>query len=105
MKTWAAGLDLRLMNQGSIATCVRRQGESVAGLTWAIPSATLLVFDYRFAEVVDIYILSDHRHIIFNVVPWRSRTTSSHRDSNQQRHCCMKRLNRDLPKAAANVGV
>ncbi|XP_068629252.1 uncharacterized protein [Battus philenor] len=34
---WAAGLDLRLINRGSVSSCVRWQGETVVYLTWRLP--------------------------------------------------------------------
>ncbi|XP_053989811.1 uncharacterized protein LOC128882251 [Hylaeus volcanicus] len=40
---WAASADLRLLNRGSVSTCVRWQGESIVDLSWATPAASRLV--------------------------------------------------------------
>ncbi|CAH0724206.1 unnamed protein product, partial [Brenthis ino] len=64
IQEWAASLDLRILNQGSISTCVRWQGESIVDLTWASTSASRMVSDWRVAE--DVVTLSDHRYITSN---------------------------------------
>ncbi|XP_053999810.1 uncharacterized protein LOC128887673 [Hylaeus anthracinus] len=40
---WASSGDLRLLNRGSVSTCVRWQGESIVDLSWATPGASRLV--------------------------------------------------------------
>lgn len=37
---WAAALNFDIVNRGSVSTCVRWQGESIADLKWANPLAT-----------------------------------------------------------------
>ncbi|CAK9820194.1 Putative 115 kDa protein in type-1 retrotransposable element R1DM [Anthophora quadrimaculata] len=61
---WAAELELRLVNRGSTATCVRPQGSSIVDLTWASPSAVRRVAGWRVAEEAET--LSDHRYIVFS---------------------------------------
>jgi len=41
--SWAAELDLQLLNRWSKSTCVRTQGQSIVNLTWATPLAVRLV--------------------------------------------------------------
>ncbi|KAF9412052.1 hypothetical protein HW555_009330 [Spodoptera exigua] len=74
VQDWAASLDLRLMNQGAIATCVRWQGESIVDLTWASPSLASRIMNWRVAE--EMVTLSDHRHIVFDVAPSPSHSRS-----------------------------
>ncbi|CAK9834318.1 Putative 115 kDa protein in type-1 retrotransposable element R1DM [Anthophora retusa] len=62
---WAAELELRLMNVGSVATCVRPRGSSIVDLTWASPAAARRVTGWRVAEEAET--LSDHRYIVFSV--------------------------------------
>lgn len=95
---WAAGLDLRLLNQGSVSTCVRWQGESIVDLSWATPSATRLVSGWRVAE--EIVTLSDHRHIILDVT-MRLPTTLVR--GSARLSWALKRLDRDKLLAAAHV--
>ncbi|XP_072949802.1 uncharacterized protein [Epargyreus clarus] len=97
---WAAGLDLRLLNRGSVSTCVRWQGESVVDLSWATLSAERLVTGWRVAD--DLVTLSDHRHILVDVV-LRLPAADVRRTNDQPRRWAMKRLNRDLLVAAAHV--
>ncbi|CAK1598874.1 unnamed protein product [Parnassius mnemosyne] len=98
---WAAGLDLRLMNQGSVSTCVRWQGESIVDLTWATPPAMQMLSGWRVAE--EVVTLSDHRHIVFNVALRQPDSNPSRRDSSPPRRWCLKRLDQDKLEAAAIV--
>ncbi|XP_049880311.1 uncharacterized protein LOC126376807 [Pectinophora gossypiella] len=101
LQEWADGLDLRLLNQGSVSTCVRWQGESVVDLSWATPAAARLVSGWRVAE--ELVTLSDHRHIVIEVSirpPERSQ-----RDEGLPRRWSLKQLDPDLFVAAANVAL
>ncbi|XP_053990546.1 uncharacterized protein LOC128882804 [Hylaeus volcanicus] len=60
-----ASADLRLLNRGSVSTCVRWQGESIVDLSWATPAAARLVSGWRVAEEVES--LSDHLYILMDV--------------------------------------
>ncbi|XP_072949830.1 uncharacterized protein [Epargyreus clarus] len=97
---WAAGLDLRLLNRGSVSTCVRWQGESVVDLSWATLSAERMVTGWRVAE--DLVTLSDHRHIILDVV-LQLPAADGRRTNDRPRRWARNRLNRDLLVAAAHV--
>ena len=97
---WAAGLDLCLLNQGSVSTCVRWQGESIVDLTWATPSAVHMVSGWRVAEEMET--LSDHRHIVFDVAIHPPGRPGQHSGSPPQRWA-LKRLDKDLLEAAAIV--
>ncbi|XP_072929562.1 uncharacterized protein [Epargyreus clarus] len=98
---WAAGLDLRLLNRGSVSTCVRWQGESIVDLSWATLSAERLVTDWRVAE--DLVTLSDHRHILLDVVLQLPAADTRRQANDHPRRWARKRLNRDLLVAAAHV--
>lgn len=99
LQEWAGGLDLRLLNQGSVSTCVRWQGESVVDLSWATPSAAQLVSGWRVAE--ELVTLSDHRHIVINVSIRRPGRPQG--EDGPQRRWSVKRLDVDLLEAAANI--
>ncbi|KAG7294989.1 hypothetical protein JYU34_022609 [Plutella xylostella] len=96
---WAAGLDLRLLNRGSVPTCVRWQGESIVDLSWATPPAARLVSGWRVAE--EMVTLSDHRHVVFEV----NLRPAGHtiRTDTAQRRWALKSLDRDSLVAAATV--
>ncbi|XP_072933739.1 uncharacterized protein [Epargyreus clarus] len=98
---WAAGLDLRLLNRGSVSTCVRWQGESIVDLSWATLSAERLVTDWRVAE--DLVTLSDHRHILLDVVLQLPAADTRRQANDHPRRWARKRLNQDLLVAAAHV--
>lgn len=97
LQEWAASVDLRLLNNGAMSTCVRWQGESIVDLSWATSSAIRMVSGWRVAE--DLVTLSDHRHIIIDV----DRPTIDHRQRTQPTRWSLKRLDRDMLIAAANV--
>ncbi|XP_011707944.1 PREDICTED: uncharacterized protein LOC105462792 [Wasmannia auropunctata] len=59
--TWAAALDLRLINEGTAPTCVRPQGTSIVDLTWA--SSAILPMIVSWVTAVEAESLSDHRYI------------------------------------------
>lgn len=94
---WAASADLRLLNHGSVSTCVRWQGESVVDLSWATPAAVRLISGWKVAE--DLVTLSDHRHIIIEV----DRFLAGNTQRAPSAHWSVKRLDRDKLIAAANV--
>ncbi|XP_072934987.1 uncharacterized protein [Epargyreus clarus] len=100
MLEWAAGLDLRLLNRGSVSTCVRWQGESVVDLSWATLSAERLITGWRVAD--ELVTLSDHRHILVDVV-LRLPAVDARRAEDRPCRWALKRLNRDLLVAAAHV--
>ncbi|XP_072938828.1 uncharacterized protein [Epargyreus clarus] len=97
---WAAGLDLRLLNRGSVSTCVRWQGESVVDLSWATLSAERLITGWRVAD--ELVTLSDHRHILVDVV-LRLPAADARSAEDRPRRWALKRLNQDLLVAAAHV--
>lgn len=97
LKEWAASLNIELLNQGTVSTCVRWQGESIVDLSWASPAARRLVTGWRVAE--ELVTLSDHRHIMIDIdIP-----TSNHRQSTQVTRWSLKQLDRDKLIAAAHI--
>ncbi|XP_072934935.1 uncharacterized protein [Epargyreus clarus] len=97
---WAAELDLRLLNRGSVSTCVRWQGESIVDLSWATASAERLVTGWRVAE--EIVTLSDHRHITLDVA-LQLPVHNGRLGEGPPRRWALKRLDRDMLIAAAHV--
>ncbi|XP_072938884.1 uncharacterized protein [Epargyreus clarus] len=97
---WAAELDLRLLNRGSVSTCVRWQGESIVDLSWATASAKRLVTGWRVAEA--IVTLSDHRHITLDVA-LQLPVHNGRLGEGPPRRWALKRLDRDMLIAAAHV--
>ncbi|XP_053989821.1 uncharacterized protein LOC128882262 [Hylaeus volcanicus] len=99
---WAASADLRLLNRGSVNTCVRWQGESIVDLSWATPAASRLVSGWRVVEEVES--LSDHPYIFMDVSaapqyhPARGPTPGR-----PPRRWALKRLEKDALMAAALV--
>lgn len=63
VKEWAAACDLRLLNSGKTATCIRTQGTSIIDLTWASPKATNFIKNWKVREEMESG--SDHNYIIF----------------------------------------
>ncbi|XP_068625254.1 uncharacterized protein [Battus philenor] len=74
---WAAGLDLRLVNRGSVSICVRWQGEFVVDLT-ATPAAMRILSAWPVAD-------------------------SGGRDGSTTRRWCLKRLDKERLEATACV--
>jgi hypothetical protein len=95
---WAATLDLRLLNRGSVPTCVRWQGESIVDLSWATPSALAMVSGWRVAE--EVVSLSDHRHVRMNVTFRHTGAQFNPRRNSPPRRWSLMRLDRDLLEAA-----
>ncbi|XP_061385255.1 uncharacterized protein LOC133320635 [Danaus plexippus] len=65
VEDWALETGLVILNQGSVPTCVRMQGESVVDISFASPTLSSRVVDWRVMEDVETY--SDHRYIRFDV--------------------------------------
>ncbi|XP_032690542.1 uncharacterized protein LOC116853523 [Odontomachus brunneus] len=60
-EAWAASTGVHLLNEGSVSTCVRPQGESIIDLTWVNSPAVRAVGGLRVAEGIDTG--SDHLYI------------------------------------------
>ena len=63
---WAAGLDLILLNEGFVPTCVHPRGVSGVDVSWALVSTVRYIRDWRVA--VDTESLSDHRYVFMKVL-------------------------------------
>lgn len=57
--------DLRLINKGSVATCVRPQGSSIVDITWSTSDIHSIICNWKVED--DDISLSDHRYITFAV--------------------------------------
>ena len=98
---WAAGLDMILLNEGFVPTCVHPRGVSCVDLSWTSASAARHICNWRVA--VDTESLSDHRYVFMEVLerivgPLRRVATEKHFP-----RWCVRRINVDLLCAAANV--
>lgn len=60
-----AELDMRLVNKGSISTCVRPQSESIIDLTWMSSDLVFNIDNWRVRD--DLESLSDHLYISFSL--------------------------------------
>lgn len=65
LENWAAGHDLRLINRGTMPTCVRPQGDSIIDLTWV--STDLIRYISGWSVRLDMESLSDHQCITFGI--------------------------------------
>nr|XP_034195328.1 uncharacterized protein LOC117611492 [Osmia lignaria] len=93
---WAAENELRLLNRGSVSTCVRAQGESIVDLSFATPSAVRMVQSWRVMEEAES--LSDHRYIRLE---FHSTTNRRPASGLPPLRWALKRLDRDALMAAA----
>lgn len=64
VETWASALNLVLLNEPRVCTCVRPQGSSIVDLTWG--SACLVGHINEWAVLEDFESLSDHLYIGFS---------------------------------------
>lgn len=65
LEEWAMVSGLLVLNQGSVNTCVRWNGESIVDVTFASPAVARLVREWKVMEGVET--LSDHLYIRFDV--------------------------------------
>jgi len=97
---WAGSLGLTLLNEGTVATCVRPQGESIIDLTWASPAALRMVGGWRVAAELET--LSDRRYIEFSSAAHRP-LTRSHME--EERRWSLTKLNPDLLMASVHASL
>lgn len=79
VEDWALATGLSLLNQGSVSTCVRLQGESIVDLSFATPAVAARVSGWRVLDGVET--LSDHVYIRFDVSPQRSDRVNRQRNA------------------------
>lgn len=65
LEEWIAETDFCIANQGTTATCVRYQGESIVDVTIASTNMIQLITDWKVLEEQES--LSDHRYILYEV--------------------------------------
>jgi len=97
---WAGSLGLTLLNEGTVATCVRPQGESILDLTWASPEALRMVAGWRMAAELET--LSDHRYIELGLAERRPLTGTM---VAEERRWSLARLNPDLLMASVHASL
>nr|XP_034195161.1 uncharacterized protein LOC117611331 [Osmia lignaria] len=95
VQDWAAGLGLLLLNEGSVSTCVRAQGESIVDLSFATPPAARMVQRWRVVEEAET--LSDHLYIRLDI----STTTRRPARGPPPLRWALKRMDEDALMAAA----
>jgi len=100
LRDWAGSLGLTLLNEGSVPTCVRPQGESIVDLTWASPAALRRVGGWRVAAELET--LSDHRYIELGLAAPRPPTGA---DVMEERRWSLTRLNPDLLMASMHASL
>ncbi|TLM13196.1 hypothetical protein FEC36_18505, partial [Acinetobacter baumannii] len=105
LERWANAVVLCLLNRGSVATCVRWQGESIVDVTFASPAIARRIRDWRVLEGAET--LSDHRYIRFDLSA-RSTVADVHGDhprsaSRSFPKWALKRLNKELLMEASTV--
>ncbi|TLM23919.1 hypothetical protein FEC38_19220, partial [Acinetobacter baumannii] len=105
LERWAHAAGLCLLNRGSVATCVRWQGESIVDVTFASPAIARRIRDWRVLEGAET--LSDHRYIRFDLSA-RSTVADVHGDhprsaSRSFPKWALKRLNKELLMEASSV--
>ena len=66
---WDAGLDILLLNTGTVNTYVRCQGEYIIDFSWVSTAAACLVTAWRMIQEVETP--SDNRYIYIEVLPSR----------------------------------
>jgi len=98
LRDWAESLGLTLLNERSVATCVRTQGESIVDLTWASPAALRMVGGWRVAAELET--LSDHRYIELNLAARQSPTGPG---TEEERRWSLTKLNPDLLMASMHA--
>jgi len=97
---WAGSLGLTLLNEGTIATCVRPQGESIVDLTWASPAALHMVVGWKVAAELET--LSDYRYIELRLAARRPLTGTK---VEEERRWSLTRLNPDLLMASVHASL
>ncbi|KAL0830145.1 hypothetical protein ABMA28_003602 [Loxostege sticticalis] len=100
---WATVMGLCVCNVGTVATCVRPQGESLVDITFASPAVASRVRDWRVLVLVESG--SDHRYVRFDIASANTGT-----NPNPARSNCpalprwkVRSLDQDSLKAAALV--
>ncbi|XP_072766437.1 uncharacterized protein [Anoplolepis gracilipes] len=95
VEEWAVTLDLRLLNERGISTCIRERRESVVDLTWASPATLNKVLEWRVATEVET--LSDHMYIVYGLVvtPEQVLQRRQLRETTSPRRWSTKKMNED----------
>ncbi|XP_053994667.1 uncharacterized protein LOC128884966 [Hylaeus volcanicus] len=98
LQDWAEGMELRLLNRGSVPTCVRRNGWSIVNVSFASAAASCCVSNWR---VWDGETLSDHCYVLMDVavVSDPPADTPLRRGIPSASRCTLKRLGEDLLRA------
>lgn len=99
LEEWVNRSDLRLVNVGRNATCVRPQGRSIIDLTWSSPGLITRVHDWM--VMVEKESLSDHLYVSFNIAT--DKYIFNKRTSNKKWNT--KKLNVDLFQASILQGL
>jgi len=92
---WAGLLGLTLLNEGTVVTCVRPQGEFIVDLTWASPAALRMV-------AAELETLSDHRYIELGLTARRPLAGTM---VEEERWWSLARLNPDLLMASVHASL
>lgn len=90
---WADESDLRQLNEGTVPTCVRHNGESIVDTTWASPS--LVKYVQGWAVRAGEETLSDHAYISMAVIGPSGGASAVRISAWKQRRWALKGLERE----------
>lgn len=65
MESWAAEVDVHVLNVGFAWTCVRPQGSSIVDVSWASAATVPLVHKWEVWEEEEY--LSDHKYVMLTI--------------------------------------
>lgn len=94
LKEWMEGMEMVLMNEGNIPTCVRPQGESIVDLTWSTSLIANRIKVWRVEE--EKVSLSNHYYITFSVDDNKGREIGKERERNKHPRWKIKEMDLDL---------
>ncbi|XP_032690720.1 uncharacterized protein LOC116853670 [Odontomachus brunneus] len=97
---WAALMGLRILNEGSVSTCVRPQGESIIDLTWVNGPAARAAGGWKVVEGVDTG--SDHLYIevTLSAIPPHVLRRRRERERGRPGRWALRKLDEDALKAS-----
>ncbi|KAJ0172319.1 hypothetical protein K1T71_012292 [Dendrolimus kikuchii] len=101
LEEWVIEKGLVVLNRGSVHTCVRQQGGSIADVSFASPELARRVRDWR--VVTGVETLSDHRYIRFSVSARNPDPPSREPPVGDCPRWALKKLDREVFKEALIV--
>lgn len=87
---WAAAMDLRIVNRGTISTCIKGKGESIVDLTWITRKAKDEIKGWK---VTGNETLLDHEMIQFEI--GRGSRTKNGTRKDMENRWAVRKMNKD----------